>query len=480
MKKTVKLLVALLLILAIPVSLLTAGALLPDFYGDTYYAVLSRMHERLEETEEPKIIVVGGSNVAFGLDGALLEELLAQQGYDYTVCPFGLYAAVGTSAMLDLSRDSLNEGDIVILAVEPTSETMSSYFGAEAFWKCAESDMSLVNRLSREKQAALAGNYIPYLQQRYEILASGDYPVAQGVYAASSFNERCDMIFDRPGNAMAVGYDTASPVDLVSVQIGTDFADQVNEFCALAQRKGASVVMSFSPVNRAALTEGSDDTVSAFFTACNTAFDCPMISDPNRYLLDSGWFYDSNFHLNSAGAQLRTCLLAEDLLAWLGCYREIAYEVPEMPASIAQVQSNEADTTYFEYVPVDGAWLIAGLTEAGLEQEQLQVPASYEGKPVIGFTADALMGAAQLAELRLPESIESLPDGLFRDTSKLTRLILEHTESVCSVTEETFSGADQVQIYVPESVYPMYRDGYGCETNPWEPYLDRIHSYEDA
>ena len=37
-----------------------------------------------------------------------------------------------------------------------------------------------------------------------------------------------------------------------------------------------------------------------------------MISDPNRYILDSGWFYDSNFHLNSAGAAVRTRLLAEE------------------------------------------------------------------------------------------------------------------------------------------------------------------------
>ncbi|MBQ8237712.1 MAG: hypothetical protein IJZ39_06170 [Oscillospiraceae bacterium] len=475
MKKTAKLFIALLLLLAIPVSLLTAGALLPDFYGDTYYAVLSRMYERLETAGKPKIIVVGGSNVAFGLDGALLEALMAQQGYDYTVCPFGLYAAVGTSAMLDLSRDCLNAGDIVVLAVEPTSETMSAYFGAEAFWKCAEGDASLIAKLSREKQAALAGNYIPHVQQRYQILTSGDYPIAQGVYAASSFDGRCDMIFDRPGNAMAVGYDTASPVDLASVQIGADFADQVNEFCALAQRKGASVVMSFSPVNRAGLTDGSEKAVSAFFTACNTAFDCPMISDPNRYILDRGWFYDSNFHLNSAGAQLRTCLLAEDLLAWLGCYREIGFEVPAMPASIAQVQDHDANEDYFTFAPVDGGWLIAGLTERGLEQIQLQVPAAHQGKPVIGFTSDALHDADVLAELRLPETIESLPDGLFRDAGNLTRLVLEHTGSVCSVGEDVFRDADQIRIYVPASVYPMYRDGYGCETNLWEPYLDRIH-----
>jgi len=47
------------------------------------------------------------------------------------VCP--LYAAVGASAMLDLSLGTLREGNIVILTLEPTSETMSTYFGATTF-----------------------------------------------------------------------------------------------------------------------------------------------------------------------------------------------------------------------------------------------------------------------------------------------------------------------------------------------------------
>ncbi len=43
--------------------------------------------------------------------------------------------------------------------------------------------------------------------------------------------------------------------------------------------------------------------MQAFFDLCNRTFDCPVISDPNRYVLDSGWFYDTNFHLNTPGGQ---------------------------------------------------------------------------------------------------------------------------------------------------------------------------------
>ena len=46
--------------------------------------------------------------------------------------------------MLSLSEKYLNAGDRVVLAIEPTSETFSTYFGATAFWKCAESSPELL------------------------------------------------------------------------------------------------------------------------------------------------------------------------------------------------------------------------------------------------------------------------------------------------------------------------------------------------
>lgn len=478
-KRIPKLIIAALLLLILPVSALLAGASLPSFYGDTYYAVLPRMYERLQSVQGPKVVVVGGSNVAFGLDGALLESILGEQGYEYTVCPFGLYAAVGTGAMLELSLDTLKDGDIVVLAIEPVSETMSDYFGAETFWKCAEDAPELIGKLSRDKQGMLAGNYLSYLQQRYAILASGNPPAAQGVYAASSFNDRCDLVYDRPGNLMAVGFDTALSVDLAQVQISEAFAGQIREYCALAAKKGASVLLSFSPVNRSCIADLSEEAVEAFFNTCNNAFPCPAVSDPNRYILESGWFYDSNFHLNSAGAQLRTCLLAEDLLNYLGCYRELHYELPVMPEPVSRIAEQNGDRECFVFLPIagDAGFLISGLTEEGLARTTLQIPGSYEGKPVIGLTADALRNARKLEQLRIPESVESLPGGLFRDAEQLTQLVLEHTRFPCGISEDTFLGADQVRVYVPGTAYSMYRDGYGCESNPWMPYLDRINAY---
>lgn len=469
-----------ILILLIPVSVLLTGASLPSFYGETYYGVLPRMAERLREVPGPKIVVIGGSNVAFGLDSRYLETVLAERGYDYTVCPFGLYAAVGTSAMLDLSRDALGEGDIVVLAIEPTSETMSDYFGAETFWKCAEDAPELILSLEKERKAALAGTYLTYLGERRGILESGILPTGQGVYAASSFDERCELVYDRPGNLLAAGFDPALRVDLGAVQVSPGLSEQVREYCAEAERKGASVLLSFSPVNRSSLTDQSEEAVEAFFRTCNDAFSCPVISDPNRYILDSGWFYDSNFHLNPAGARVRTRLLAEDLLVWLGCWEDPGLADPEMPPSVFRVEETAEETDLFTFSPAEGGYRITGLTEAGLSRTHLRLPGAYEGKPVTGISPDALEQAAVLEQLSVPESVTELPDGLFRNTKNLTRLMLEHRNYPCDIGENTFRDASHVEVFVPTDAYPMYRDGYGCETNPWSGHLDRIRTYQPA
>ena len=479
-QRVIKIAVALLLLAILPMSLLWAGLSLPTCYQDSYYAQLPELYHRLTNSQEKRIILVGGSNVAFGVDSGLLEKLLAQHGYEYTVCPFGLYAAVGTSAMLELSQGHLREGDIVVLSVEPTNETLSTYFGASSFWKCAEETPELLTAVSPAHQAALVGNYIGFLQERAAICRSNQLPQAEGVYAKSSFEENGNMSFYRAGNIMTLGWDTGTPVNLAAVSISPDFAKQVNDYCDAAQMQGAEVYFSFSPMNRSALEGNAGEGATAYFSICLDAFDCPIISDPNRYILDSGWFYDSNFHLNSAGAVLRTCLLAEDLLAQFGCYEELSFSRPTMPDPIPQTAEAGPDSGHFLFSPMDetdAGYLVSGLTETGLAQTSLTVPASFDGRPVVGFVPSALDNAEKLEELHLPQTIESLPDGVFSGSPNLTRLVLEHTQRLCRITEHTFDGADLVKVYVPTAAYLLYRDGDGCETNLWSALLDRVFQY---
>ena len=476
MKKTI--LFILILILLLPAIVIGYGMTLPEYYGESYYAQLPELYQKLKETEGKKIIIVGGSNIAFGVDSAQMEATLRECGFDYTVCNFGLYAAVGTSAMLELSRDFIGEGDLVVLAIEPTSETFSTYFGATAMLKCAESDAEMLLHLNESQQSNLVGNYLSYLQERAEIQRTGMLPQVEGVYAKSSFDENGDMRYDRPGNAMILGYDSGSPIDLGAITYEPAFTEQVNDYIAAATEKGASVYMSFSPMNRGAIADASEETVYSFFTGLQNQFHCPIISNPHNYIMDSGWFYDSNFHMNTAGMAVRTYQLTCDLLNQLGYYKQVPFQEPDMPPSIAQMEEDSETGADFLFIPFGtNGLLISGLSEQGKEKQSLILPATHNGKAVVGITETAFAGNTQITELTFPAAIESIPDGAFAGCTNLKKLTLLHTTATPAVGEKLLEGAEQLEIFVPSGSYHLYRDGAGCAANPWEAYLDRITAY---
>ena len=464
----------LLLLMLLPGILLAAEVSLPTLYEDTYYAELPKMVQRLKEATGERLILIGGSSVPFGTDTALMEKKLAETGYPYTVCPMGLYAAVGSSAMLDLTEKELRSGDVVVLTFEAATETLSNYFGALAFWKCAETAPALLSRLGREKLAAMVGAYPGFLQERYGIWKSGEYPEAEGVYACGSFDETCNLTYPRAGNTMLLGYDPANTIDLDAISVDPEFSNRVNHFIRTAQNAGAKVFLSFAPMNRSAMADFSEETVYRYFEKMRHAFHCPVISNPNDSILDSGWFYDSNFHLNTAGAALHTQRLTADILAALGCCKPLDWETPAMPAAAVAAENTGGDNA-FVYTPFHGGFLISGLSDP--TADVLMVPSHYEGLPVVGFTPDALAQAECLRELNLPSTIQFLPDSLFQYCVNLSRLVLNHTDAPCSITAHSLDGTANLQIYVPQSAYHLYRDGIGCGINPWEDYLHQIHTF---
>ena len=102
--------------------LVSAYLLTTPVYGNTFYGELDDKYDALYRAQGEKIVLIGGSSVAFGYDSETLSTL-----FDRPVINFGLYAALGTKLMLDLSEDAIGEGDIVLLAPELDPETLAGW-----------------------------------------------------------------------------------------------------------------------------------------------------------------------------------------------------------------------------------------------------------------------------------------------------------------------------------------------------------------
>ena len=87
--------------------------LMPSQFEHTFYGALNEKYDRLTGIEDKKLVVIGGSSVAFGYDSALLSQYTG-----YPTVNFGLYADLGTKLMMELAEDSIGEGDIILLAPE--------------------------------------------------------------------------------------------------------------------------------------------------------------------------------------------------------------------------------------------------------------------------------------------------------------------------------------------------------------------------
>lgn len=313
-------------LLAIPLVLCVWGFVLPPQYRETFLGELSVKCERLAEpSDKPRLVLVGGSAAAFGVDSALLEEQLPQD----RVVNFGMYAALGTRVMLDLSEPLLQEGDLVLVMPEQQQQTLSDYLGAQALWQAADGNFSLLRCLHGQDAAQMLGAFPQFAAQKFRFWCSGG-PQLSGVYQRSSFNEAGDIISPLcRANQMPNGWDTTTPIRFDAELLDETFCTELNAYAARLAEKGVTVWYHFPPMNAAAVEPDSD--VDAYAALLQNALTLPLAGDPNACILDSGWFYDTNFHLNASGKTVFTRQLVRDIKAMLGDSSPTEIALPEMP-----------------------------------------------------------------------------------------------------------------------------------------------------
>src|SRR4051812_14897263 len=111
---TRKLLVRLLLLtFAIVLSGLVIGQYDTHAADDNYLAAVLEKDRLIRNTPSPKIILVGGSNLAFGIDSKAIQDSLGLK-----VVNMGLYAKLGLRYMLAQVKPYIKPGDIVVVVPE--------------------------------------------------------------------------------------------------------------------------------------------------------------------------------------------------------------------------------------------------------------------------------------------------------------------------------------------------------------------------
>ena len=473
MKKVMIRCLIILLGVLIPLGAIVGiGFLTPSQYGKTFLGELSDKYERLYSIDEPKIILIGGSSVAFGYETETLQDRL-----NMPVVNFGLYATLGTKIMLDLAADSIGEGDIVILAPEMDAQTLSLYFNGESLWQAADSNFTMLTKVDTDNYGNLLGTFWGYVKNKVRFLKT-EAPDPAGIYNKASFDECGDISYERPYNIMTLDYDPGQIISLDPSILDSEFVEYVNDYIHAAEAKGATVYFTFSPINKLALAEDTtEESLWAFYdTLCRT-LDCEVITNINDCIMDAGYFYDTNFHLNDSGMAVRTAILVKDIRRALGISTPVDLPIPEVPEKPEVDVTNPDDPNaslfadYFTYAEYGQGLMITGVTEKGKTAAEMTVPAFYEGKQVMAIGEYAFHECTALKRLTINANITYLYNKAFADCVTLETVRLNTTGDAILVNNESLleETSNSLTFSVSRDDFSSFIGNYF-----WAPYASRF------
>ena len=425
-KRTVRRIVAtaLAVILAEQVFFLICGFGLPVQFGDTFMGELKSKYERLKETSGKRIVLVGGSGVAFDCDSALMDDFFPS----YEIVNFGMYAGLGTKAVMDLSENYIHEGDIVILSPEQSEQTFSDYFNGEYMWQAADGAFGMLRDLKSENFEAMLGNFPRFALEKLNYVMKGQKPQTDSIYQKKSFNTYGDIELDTcRENILPNGYDVNQKVRFTEDVVQPEFMDYMNDWAKRLEKKGAVVWYRYCPVNKLSV-EDMDD-LAAYDVFLRQKLDFPVIGNPENSLMDAEWFFDTNFHLNQPGKEVNTVQLIRDMKAMLGDDRAVTVELPEKP-----------HRTWGEVSAETRIW-------TAKDSE------TYQGEETIV----------------IPENVTQIEDYAFSNCAGLKQIVLEQKDpSKCIVGQHLLDGTG-AEILVPQMSVDSYKRNYF-----WSVYAGRI------
>lgn len=473
-RKILNLLIALLALAVIPLTMIIVGFGLPSQFGETYYAVLPRMYNKVTEVKNKKIVIVGTSSVAFGIDSDLMQNELESCGRDYTVCNFGLYGALGTKLMLDLCRSYIREGDIVLFMPEISSQTLSLYFSGKDTWFAADGNFAMLKDIDGDNAKDMAGTFAAFAAAKYRFKSIGGAD-GSGIYSAESFDGNCDLKNKpRPNNIMGGYYDSDNKIDF-ELEVTEEFYNYVNDFYRDIKKRGAEMFYCFAPMNEPGIKNA--DGLDGFADKIISNYEFALMGNPHDAVMQAEWFYDSNFHLNDKGMIVNTARVTEALKTKLGIIQGSGIVIPQkpsLPENGGTYGGDNSDAEYFTYEENDGELTVTGLTEAGKKKAKLTVPCTVEDKPVKFISENTFVQNDVLEEIIIQKSVVRLRDGTFKGCSRIEKIIILNPEPASlSVGWGLLQGVTGCRIYVPAEKFSAYTGDYF-----WGHYAEALYKYE--
>lgn len=303
-----KLILKILILLAIISTSLVLFVYLTPIDEDAYIGAVKDKNKLLENAEKPKMVFIGGSNLAFGLNSEKLESKL-----DFDVINMGIHAGMGLKFIMNEVKPYIAEGDIVVVAPE-YSHFYGTLNGDATLGQTLEYTPESIKNLDENQLISLFTNIPEFTRRDMQLTArllldSLDHG---NVYFRSAFDENGDVITHLELDSIDI-----SEFPLFSSEARLESVDQetiefLNDYIEYCNNRSAQVYFSYPsiPKNR---YEEHVDLIKGLEDKLNTELKCDVISTPENYVYGNEMFFDTVYHLNSKGREIRTLQVLNDL-----------------------------------------------------------------------------------------------------------------------------------------------------------------------
>jgi len=279
--------------------------------GDYMFALIDKF-ENLKTEKSPKIVFVGGSNLAFGMDSETVSEY-----YDMPVINMGLHAGIGLRFLLEGIKPYMKKNDILVIIPEyghfydiflgtgaTLTEVLCSVYPQGFRYFTFKQFIMMLSEFPRYSIENMYNAYIQgYAFQKHKYK----------IYARSSFNSY--------GDATA-HWDESSYIDYQLKErkvrpIDAKMMKDLEKYILYYQSQGVEVVILPPAIVNTVAQSIKGEIQQVTETLAKNDNRAYQYFYPERYSLPDSLGYDTRYHFIKPGIDIRVQYLIEDLNLFL-------------------------------------------------------------------------------------------------------------------------------------------------------------------
>lgn len=308
----IKCLINLGIILMCSVLFLKVLASFPNQYSVQSHEVnVIKQIERMQNIDEPKIVIIGGSQCGFGMCSRLINE-----HFNMPVCNTGTHAGMGLLTQINLFKDYIHKNDIVVVIPEYSNYYFKNkYLGEVANLRILSSTYPAGYKTFSLRQQLYLLQYVPsaFIDARnsQNVLLDTDSP-----YSKESLNVFGDIECYEKRQFMREKDWTAEQWEHPYLQ---KEVITVLLKCFQHCEEQEATMLLFPPALKAMDFDANQDFIHTIWKSLEEA-QLPIVSYPERYRMEDTLCYDVPGHLCYEGVMIRTKRLIADMDSALRVY----------------------------------------------------------------------------------------------------------------------------------------------------------------